>query len=339
MFKFILCNLLIIIPYIFGIKEASIYDLTTDNNKFGKPMITSTSKNQRGCGVCGYFTISRQLEYWKSYHDWISNDNDPSKIVNYDFSLDFLILQTAKIQLMNTIACGDDERTYPSTLPGACNDGVIMDTLINIGIYCNSYIGKGPACFIESKWCPFMYGNLKTLETDIVEISDICEKTNDEYNNKNVISVNIPLIGNNNIKDSTAFVNTLISIETNNDIKIYPYSISIYMPNCTNLSTNKQIITFDLLNSFGDNCKIPSEKLFSTNHVVTLVGIGIENGMRYLKLLNSYGSSWGDNGFFYVQIVPESSTQYGGRYGVRGILNTYIKGTVYIENPIMPTSP
>jgi cathepsin H len=66
-------------------------------------------------------------------------------------------------------------------------------------------------------------------------------------------------------------------------------------------------ISFEVIPSFkhyksgvyhNDTC---SSKAIKTNHAVTVVGYGTENGMDYWFVKNSWGAAWGDQGFFKMQ--------------------------------------
>ena len=50
------------------------------------------------------------------------------------------------------------------------------------------------------------------------------------------------------------------------------------------------------------------------DHAVLIVGFGTENGIDYLKVKNSWGKSWGDNG--YVKILRTNSTNDEGICGI-----------------------
>lgn len=47
---------------------------------------------------------------------------------------------------------------------------------------------------------------------------------------------------------------------------------------------------------------ITTAKGYRVNHAVTAVGYGVENGVEYLEIQNSWGSGWGENGFIRIEI-------------------------------------
>jgi C1A family cysteine protease len=52
----------------------------------------------------------------------------------------------------------------------------------------------------------------------------------------------------------------------------------------------------------------------SLDHGVLIVGYGIENGIKYWLVKNSWGTSWGDQG--YVKIARSDSTNDPGICGI-----------------------
>lgn len=47
------------------------------------------------------------------------------------------------------------------------------------------------------------------------------------------------------------------------------------------------------------NSKLNSQDV---NHAVLAVGYGVENGIRYWLVKNSWGAAWGDNGYFKIEL-------------------------------------
>ena len=70
--------------------------------------------------------------------------------------------------------------------------------------------------------------------------------------------------------------------------------------------------TQDEMDGTNHQCKSQAQKGIKyqkLTHSTLVVGWGEENGMKYWKVRNSYGPTWGDKGYFMVR---RGANDYGG---------------------------
>ena len=54
------------------------------------------------------------------------------------------------------------------------------------------------------------------------------------------------------------------------------------------------------------NCTYDQYGAANSDHAVTLIGYGYKNGKQVWVVKNSWGPSWGDQGFFFLEIGKDS---------------------------------
>ena len=68
-------------------------------------------------------------------------------------------------------------------------------------------------------------------------------------------------------------------------------------------------------NTFGKlNMKNPEWQ--KVDHSVVLVGYGVENGIEYWLLLNSWGNQWGENGYIRIKMQDGEGILGMNQYGL-----------------------
>ena len=326
--KIIIYSLSMIIPYISSTSakplEADIYDYTTTNNPFRFPVITSWSKDQLNCGTCGYFAMSRILEFYSTYVTYKTTKKEK----NYDISIDWIldIYLSSQVPTITSICCTGER----------CNCEIgedFLPILKSLQLECNkpkyNVEEDSKICLMESQWCPYSYG-YGTPDINI-PINKICSA----YHWQNAIKIDIEFGEPVDILIPTLFdpsgytkrdiYNTIIMdkfapIYCQQDGSTYknqlPYSASVYMPlECAYyISIIYETEPFTLITSTTPNCIMTNNDL---NHAVTLVGIGywpIEGdykGQKYAKILDSHGTASSIDNFFYVLLEDPGLSVWG----------------------------
>ena len=62
------------------------------------------------------------------------------------------------------------------------------------------------------------------------------------------------------------------------------------------------------------NCTYYLSNRDYTDHAVTMVGWGEENGIEYWIVKNSYGTNWGEQGYFRIQMMEQQGVCNIQRY-------------------------
>jgi len=107
------------------------------------------------------------------------------------------------------------------------------------------------------------------------------------------------------------------------------------------------ILVFASFENVTSNGIVPmpnaNEKLLG-GHAVLVCGYKTINNIQYLIVKNSWGTSWGDNGYFYLPVDYLNGTYYDKQYGYQKyaddfkaiLTEEYIKNTPVVITPNVP---
>jgi hypothetical protein len=72
---------------------------------------------------------------------------------------------------------------------------------------------------------------------------------------------------------------------------------------------------------------------FLGGHAVKIIGWGVENGVKYWLVANSWNADWGDHGFFkIIRGVDECGFEDEIRFALFGFLSTINQSIVCVSN-------